>query len=275
MRRHRSTCPTYATVPDAVRYLASACDGARRRDGHGFSAEHVARCSLIPNVVSQPADMIGQVDAVIIATDIGAEHVARARPFVDAGLPVFIDKPLVDNLSDLRVFQDWVAHGRPILSSSCMRYAKEFMPYQLSTAELGPLRFAGITSCGSLEAYGIHALEGIYPILGPGFLSARNIGARERNIIHLTHRSGVDAIVVVTSDMFGGFGCLELCGTVDSVSVKFADKFFSFKRQMEAFIDYLRTGVRPFAFEETAELMRLLVASIESREAGGREIRID
>ena len=42
MRRHRSTCPTYATVPDAVRYLASACDGARRRDGHGFSAEHVA-----------------------------------------------------------------------------------------------------------------------------------------------------------------------------------------------------------------------------------------
>lgn len=42
MRRHRSTCPTYATVPDAVRYLASACDGARTRDGHGFGAEHVA-----------------------------------------------------------------------------------------------------------------------------------------------------------------------------------------------------------------------------------------
>lgn len=41
MRRHRSTCPTYATVPDAVRYLASACDGARSRDGHGFGAEHV------------------------------------------------------------------------------------------------------------------------------------------------------------------------------------------------------------------------------------------
>jgi hypothetical protein len=41
MRRYRSTCPTYATVPDAVRYLASACDGARSRDGHGFGAEHV------------------------------------------------------------------------------------------------------------------------------------------------------------------------------------------------------------------------------------------
>lgn len=42
MRRRRPIWPGYATIPDAVRYLASACDGAIRRDGHGFSAEHVA-----------------------------------------------------------------------------------------------------------------------------------------------------------------------------------------------------------------------------------------
>ncbi|MGE0138534.1 MAG: hypothetical protein AB7R77_12005 [Ilumatobacteraceae bacterium] len=42
MRRQRPIWPGYATIPDAVRYVASACDGAIRRDGHGFSAEHVA-----------------------------------------------------------------------------------------------------------------------------------------------------------------------------------------------------------------------------------------
>lgn len=42
MRRRRPIWPGYATIPDAVRYLASACDGAIRRDSHGFSAEHVA-----------------------------------------------------------------------------------------------------------------------------------------------------------------------------------------------------------------------------------------
>lgn len=36
-RRH----PATATVRDAIEYLASACDGAVRRDGHGFSADHV------------------------------------------------------------------------------------------------------------------------------------------------------------------------------------------------------------------------------------------
>ncbi len=33
--------PATATLRDAIEYLASACDGAVRRDGHGFSTDHV------------------------------------------------------------------------------------------------------------------------------------------------------------------------------------------------------------------------------------------
>ena len=51
-------------------------------------AENCARASHIPHVVDRPEDMIGQVDAVICATDIGAEHVERCRPFVEAGIPM-------------------------------------------------------------------------------------------------------------------------------------------------------------------------------------------
>ncbi len=40
-RRRRPIWPGYATARDAVQYLASACDGAIRRDGHGFSTDHV------------------------------------------------------------------------------------------------------------------------------------------------------------------------------------------------------------------------------------------
>lgn len=241
----------------------------------GFTAEHVAKCSLIPNVVKQPADMIGQVDAVIIATDIGSEHVERARPFVNAGLPVFVDKPLADNAPDLKIFQDWVAAGKPIMSSSCMRYAKEFLPYRLSTHELGALRFLSITTPKSWERYGIHALEGIYPILGPGFLSARNTGAAERNIVHLKHRCGADAVIAATADMYGAFGCLQLCGVAGHAQIAFSDSFYSFKKQLEAFIAYLRTGMRPFPFEETVELMKLVIAGLRSRAEGGREVKLE
>ena len=254
------------TIPGA-KVTHIHCEG-----GGGFTAGHVAKCSLIPHVAAKATDVIGQVDAVVIATDIGSEHVARARPFVEAGIPVFIDKPLTDNAPDLRVFCDWVAQGKAIMSSSSMRYAKEYLPYRISTRELGDLRYVSITTPKSWETYGIHALEGMYPILGPGFLSARNTGTKERSLVHLKHRNGADVVVVANYDMFGGFGCLQLIGTAGHVNVTTGDTFFSFKSQLEAFIGYLRTGVRPFPFTETVELMQLVIAGIRSREEGGREV---
>ncbi len=240
----------------------------------GFTAEHVARCSLIPHVVAHPTDVIGQVDAVIIATDIGGEHVARARPFIEAGLPVFIDKPLTDNAADLGVFKAWVADGRAVMSSSSMRYCKEYLPYRTSTRELGDLRFVSITTPKSWETYGIHALEGMYPILGPGFVSVRNTGTPDRNLVHLKHRNGADVVVVANTDMYGGFGLLQLVGTAGHVELASGDTFYAFKSQLEAFISYLRTGQRPFPFAETVELMQLLIAALRSREQGGREVAL-
>ena len=238
-------------------------------------ASSVARASLIPNVVEKTEDVIGKVDAVIISTDIGYEHVERSMPFVEAGLPVFIDKPLTDNADDLKTFSAWAAGGKPIMSSSCMRYCKEYLPYRLSTHELGELRFASITTPKSWERYGIHALEGIYPIIGPGFISARNTGSVERNIVHFKHRNSADIVVAATDDMYGSFGALELCGTEGHAHTVFTDTFYAFKSQLEAFIDYLRTGVRPFPFSETEELMKMLIAGILSREEDGREIFLD
>jgi hypothetical protein len=237
-------------------------------------APKVAKASLIPNVVERPEHVIGHVDAVIIATDKGHEHVSRCRPFVKAGLPIFVDKPLVDNEQDLVTFSRWVAKGAPIMSSSCMRYCKEYLPYRASTHELGEVRFASITTAKSWERYGIHALEGIYPILGPGFISARNTGSLERNIVHLKHRSGADVVVVASADMYGGFGLLQLCGTVGQAHAVMADTFYAFKAQLAAFIEYLRTGVRPFSFSETQELMKLVIAGTRSRDEGGREVAL-
>ncbi len=260
--------PETLTIPGA-RVTHICCTG----EGE-FTAGHVARCSLIPNVVDNPEDVIGEVDAVIIATDIGSEHVERARPFVKAGVPVFIDKPMVDNPGDLEVFNDWTAEGNPILSSSSMRYTKEFLPYRLSTSNLGELRFISITTAKKWETYGIHALEAVYPITGPGYISGTNTGSYERNVVHFKHSKGIDVVCIASADMYGGFGLLSLCGTKGSDQLVVKDSFFSFKSQLEAFVKYLRTGIRPFPYEETEELMRMIIAGIQSRDKGGKEIML-
>lgn len=256
------------TIPD-VRVTHIYCGG----EGE-FSAAQVANCTYIENVVERPEDLVGTVDAVIIATDIGSEHVDRVRPFVEAGIPVFLDKPMVDNIEDLRSFNGWIAQGKPILSSSSARYLKEFLPYHESTRNLGALGFVSITMSKKWQTYAIHALEAVFPILGPGFISCRCTGTESKSIAHYTHRSGADVVILLRDDLTGSAGLLTIAGTRGGDQIKAMDVFYSFKKQLEAFIDYLRTGERPFPYSETEELMRMVVAGIQSREMGGAEVAL-
>ena len=236
-------------------------------------AEHVAALSHVPHVVETPEALIGAVDAVLIATDIGGEHVRRARPFVEAGVALFIDKPLCDTTADLAQFQRWVADGAAILSSSSTRYAAEYTPYQAPGAPLGAWRFIAMPMAKKWETYGIHALEAVYSITGPGYVSVRNTGTAERNVVHLKHRCGADVVIACGKGLVYG-GAMTLCGAEGNTSVVTKDTFASFKAQLAAFIGYLRSGVRPYPFSQTEELMRLVIAGIESREQGGSEVMV-
>ncbi len=222
--------------------------------------------------MSNPTDVIGEVDAVIISTDKGFEHVKRAKSFVEAGLPVFIDKPLTDNEEDLKTFAKWVDEGAKIMSSSCMRYAKEFEPYHQNLYELGEIRFATMTMIKKWETYGIHALEAIYPVFGPGFVSVRNTGSCGRNVVHIKHECGADIVIALHKDMIGAYSLMQLCGTAGNVSLRMQDTFYAFKKQLKSFVDFLHTGKRSFPFHETVELMKLVIAGIRSRDEGGREV---
>ena len=279
-KNEMAKCP-YSTIPD---YLGNQPDKNLGIEGAKVThiwtddindARLVSKASLIDNIVEHPEDVIGQVDAVIIPTDKGHEHVERARPFVEAGLPVFIDKPMADNVDDLKTMIKWHENGARIMSSSALRYSKEFIPYYNNTYELGEVRFATMTMIKKWETYGIHAVEGIYPVFGPGFISARNVGHGGSNIVHLRHKCGADIIISVINDIFGSSNLMQLCGTKGNVIIKKQDTFYSFRKQMESFIDYLKTGERPFPFSETVELMKIIIAGIISKEQKGREILLD
>lgn len=240
-------------------------------------ARKVAKASFIPHVVERPEDVIGHVDAVILPTDRGGEHVERARPFIEAGLPLFIDKPLCDREDDLRQFIAWCAEGKRFLSTSAMRYAREFAAAKERLLDsVGEPRLMTITTPKSWERYGVHALEAVYPLLTPGgWTSVVNTGTASANIVHAQHASGVDVVLAAVADMYGAFAKLNVYGTKGTLAAACLDTFFSFKAQLLAFVDYLRTGELPFPFEETVELMKLLLGGIRSREEGGRRVWLE
>lgn len=236
-------------------------------------AKKVSKAALIPNIVEKPEDVIGEVDAVIISTDKGFEHVWRAETFVKAGIPVFVDKPLADNVSDLKTFCRWVREGAKIMSSSSLRYTKEYIPYFESTNELGELRYINMTMAKSWERYGIHALEPVYRITGPGYVSVQNTGGVNNNIVHLVHKNGIDINLAIIYD--SAASDLKLVGTAGSASVPMRDSYYSFHKQLDEFVGFLENGIRPYPFEETVELMEIIIAGIRSRNEGGRRVMLD
>lgn len=239
-------------------------------------ADRVCRASGVAHAVDRAEDVIGQVDAVIVATDKGGEHVERARPFIEAGLPVFIDKPLTDRADHLRQFIAWHREGKPLLSTSAMRYAKEFLDLKGRLQQVGEPRLIVGNMLKDWARYGIHALESVYQLLEPGGWQWLTHSATDTaSIVHLHHRSGVEVVLNVIKDMIGGYGIVGVYGTRGYVDTKLADTFNAFKSQLLTYIGYLRSGVEPFPFEQTVEQMKIIIAGIRSREEDGRRIEID
>ncbi len=276
----REYCKTlYPTIPvylgkqpketlgiDGVKVTHVCFNGYAGRE----DAEMCAKINGIANVVDKPEDMLGQVDAIICATDIGAEHVERIRPFVEAGLPIFIDKPLTDNEEDLRTIVKWYKEGAHFMSSSSMRYLKSYEAYYENHYELGKLRYICSPMPKYWETYGMHALEAVFPLLGQGFEWVQNVGDRKSAMVHLYHSNGCHV------DIPMGYGMcttgLAIMGEGGAVNVGDGDSYYAFKKQLDQFIHFLRTGEPDHPFEDTIEMAKIIAAGIRSREEGGRKV---
>lgn len=244
------------------------CTGYAGRE----TAEGISEASNVPNVVDKPEDMIGKVDAIICATDVGAEHVERCRPFIEAGLPMFIDKPMVDNEADLRQFVKWYDEGAQFISSSSMRYSKGTEPYYKNHYELGKLMYICQPMPKKYETYGIHAVEHVFPLLGPGFEWVQNTGTYERAMVHAYHKDGCYVDIAQGIGMAGAG--TTVIGSRGSVYLNDSDSYYAFKKQMDLFVHFLRTGERPMPFTDTIEMMKLIIGGLVSRNEGGRRVML-
>ncbi len=232
-------------------------------------AKDVAAASLIPNVVERPEDVIGEVDAVIISTDDGEDHVRRAAPFVAAGLPVFVDKPLAVSVPELRQFRDWRLAGAKILSSSGLRYAPEIEQLRGQN-----WKWLCNNTIKTLERYGIHALEPMFVLLGPGFQEVTWSGIGNSCVVTASHSSGAMATFAVLPEATAASGVLQGYGEQGHKVARTKSPYLAFRGQLLAAVEWFKTGKDPYPFDHTIELMAILIAARESRAKGGKAVSV-
>ena len=68
--------------------------------------------------------LVGQLDGVIINARHGADHYKFAKPYLDDGIPIYIDKPITVSEEDARNFyKDIVTRGIPVCGGSTLKHA--------------------------------------------------------------------------------------------------------------------------------------------------------
>lgn len=72
--------------------------------------------------------------------DTTMRHQKRAAPFLKAGLPIFIDKPLSPSIEEAQELVETAKkHNAPFMSCSALRYAKEVEDFLAERDEVGEI----------------------------------------------------------------------------------------------------------------------------------------
>ena len=223
-----------------------------------LTARLCAACR-IESACASPQEMIGNVDAVIVARDDWESHAELAMPFLEAGLFVFVDKPLSLDDRDLARFEPYLRRGK-LMSCSGLRYAAELDAFRRPRDQwdIGTPKLIHAAVLNGLEKYGIHMLEAIAS-LAPAWGRATAIAR-----LDVPH----DAWSITLSDGVPlELHCLGAVGKTFHVSIygdrghrhfDLHDNFSAFRRTLEAFFGMVAGGQPPIAPDETLAILRLI-----------------
>ncbi len=237
-------------------------------------AASIARATRIDHTVERLEDLVGRVDAVILARDDPENHIAMAKPFLDANVPLFIDKPLAATAADLTYFTEQHANGKFLMSCSSMRYANECRIVKQGLKSLGKIEL--VTAVGKKDwiKYGVHMLEAVFALLDdPTPLSVRNIGRVDRDIVHVEFAGGTQATIHLYRDIAPTFQ-LSVFGQQDWRLIDIKNFYSMFRDNIIEFVRSVEEGSPRLSFDKTTAIIKTLIAAIESRENDGTIINI-
>lgn len=200
-------------------------------------SRHVAAAARIAHVVEHPEEMIGAVDGILLARDDAETHYQFAAPFLAAGLPVYIDKPVCLSLNELDRLYGLQQFPGQLFTCSAIRYGREFQLADPLRAKLGKLRHIHATTPKDWEKYGVHVIEPLLKLAGDQGRLARHQTWRQEDatMVHFIWESGFQATVSALGKSACPLG-LRLIGDAGWHDMTFADAFFAFKAALMDFV---------------------------------------
>ena len=253
---------------------------ANARITHVWAGDHPDRLAELEtmlgpydNTVESIDDLIGVVDGILIIDDSdgGRNHRELATPFLEAGIPVFIDKPMTSDYADaVALFDLAEKHNAPIFSSSALRFPVELD--RDAVAALG--KISSIVSVGPEEwfYYGVHAVEVMGTVTTDRPESVHRFAMPEKDVAVVNYDTGLVGVVMTLRDAEYIFE-VSVYGEHGAYSFRVDDGMGFYTNEMKAFVEMIETRTPPISRNDTLTVLSILHAGNLSADEG-RTVKI-
>ncbi len=250
-----------------------------------FTSEVTTKYNV--KLVSSIPELCRMVDAVLLLSVDGRQHLEQVKPVFAAKKPVFIDKPLAGSYRDGReILRLAKQSGVPFFTASSERFVPALTALK-NDSSLGRIEGAMTFGPMAIETYmpdlfwyGIHSVEMLYQLMGPGCERVARV-----------HTEGADSVVGTWRDGRIGhmrglrssprtYGAIVFGSKNVQVSRNLANSAekeptgSNYRALMEEIIQFFRTGKSPVDPDESLEVLAFMEAADISKQRNGAPVSL-
>ncbi|MEG1447313.1 MAG: Gfo/Idh/MocA family oxidoreductase [Ruthenibacterium sp.] len=250
-----------------------------------YGPDHVSENEIcaqaeIPYIAQNPKEFFGRVDAVMITSRKGSQHAFYAMPFIEQGMPVFVDKPFTADVREAKALIEKAKNCKALLTggSGC-KYASDVLILK-NDVETLISNNEFLTGCITYAAdknseydgfffYAPHLTEMALTIFGYDMCSVK---AYEReNIVTVIVRYNTFDITLYYAKDVSDIDCI-IIGKKANYYRKI-DISMIYSHEVQQFVQMLRTGVMPMTYEQLMRHTEIISGIITSMTTG-KEIQV-
>ncbi len=238
-------------------------------------AKAAAEAGRIPNIARTPKHMLGKVDAVVVDHRHAKYHLPAVWPFVEAGVPTFVDKPFCYRSAEGKKFLDMAKQkGTPVTSFSVLPHYDSFEAFLKRLPKLGKIISATSYGPCDLESqwggvffYGIHQVDIMLHAFGYD-VEAVQVSKNGQNATgQLFYPSGLIATMALIKEGCKGFG-IAAVGTADTFFTTLEGGTNPYLKGARIFTSMFKTGKEPLTYEQILRPVQILEAMEKSVKSG-------
>ena len=253
----------------------------------GFSVDYVwgeteefakaaAKAGKIPNIVSSPKQMLGKVDGVIVDHRHPKFHLKAVLPFVEQGIPTFVDKPFCYRSDEGKEFLKIAKKNKtPITSFSVVPEQQSFkravkkiegIGKVLTGSTYGPCDLK--SKYGGVFFYGIHQVDMVLHAFGYNVSSVLISSNGNGSTGQLLYSDGKIVTMNLIKEGSHGFA-IAATGTENSIHQAITNDKNNYLTGIKVFTTMFKTRKEPVKYEHILKPVLILEAlerSIKSKQ---------